>query len=106
LAADIQRSLEHRPVLASPPSRVDRARKFLRRNRPVAFGTAAAFAVIASTGVTMWSLARRDAASRLTLTEKDTIVLADFTNQTGDPCSTIPSVKGYRWSCGSRRFSP
>jgi tetratricopeptide (TPR) repeat protein len=85
LAADIQRSLEHRPVLASPPSRVDRARKFLRRNRPVAFGTAAAFAVIASTGVTMWSLARRDAASRLTLTEKDTIVLADFTNQTGDP---------------------
>jgi Tfp pilus assembly protein PilF len=85
LAADIQRYLEHRPALASPPSRVYRARKFLRRHRPVAFGTAAAFAVIASTGVTIWSLARRDASPTPALTDKDTIVLADFENKTGDP---------------------
>ena len=39
-AADIQRYLEHRPVLASPPSRLYRARKFLRRHRPAVFGTA------------------------------------------------------------------
>ena len=42
-AADIQRHLEHRPVLASPPSRLYRARKFLRRHRPAAFGAAAAW---------------------------------------------------------------
>src|SRR5262249_25808898 len=33
LAADIQRHLEYRPVLASPPSRIYRVRKFLRRHR-------------------------------------------------------------------------
>ena len=41
LAADIQRYMEHRPVLASPAGRLYRARKFLRRHRPAAFGTAA-----------------------------------------------------------------
>jgi tetratricopeptide (TPR) repeat protein len=35
--------------------------------------------------VTAWSLSHRDSPTRPTLTEKDTIVLADFTNQTGDP---------------------
>ncbi|HVG83573.1 MAG TPA: protein kinase [Vicinamibacterales bacterium] len=85
LAVDIRRYLEHRPVLASPPSRVYLARKFLRRNRPLAFGTAAALAVIALAGVTMWSLARRDVPPRPALTDKDTIVLAEFTNTTGDP---------------------
>ena len=34
---------------------------------------------------TVWSLSARDSALRPTLTEKDTIVLADFTNKTGDP---------------------
>jgi non-specific serine/threonine protein kinase/serine/threonine-protein kinase len=40
LIADIQRYVEHRPVLASPPGALYRARKFLRRHRPAAFGTA------------------------------------------------------------------
>ena len=35
--------------------------------------------------VTAWSLSSRASAVRPTLTEKDTVVLADFTNQTGDP---------------------
>ncbi|MCC6395309.1 MAG: hypothetical protein IT167_32275 [Bryobacterales bacterium] len=35
--------------------------------------------------VTAWSLSHRDSASRPKLTEKDTIVLADFENKTGDP---------------------
>ena len=38
LAADIQRHMEDRPVLASPPSRLYRARKFLRRHRPAISG--------------------------------------------------------------------
>jgi hypothetical protein len=35
--------------------------------------------------VTAWALSHRDIASRPKLTEKDTIVLADFENKTGDP---------------------
>jgi serine/threonine protein kinase/tetratricopeptide (TPR) repeat protein len=84
LAADIQRHLEDRPVLASPPSALYRARKFLRRHRSAAFGTAAGLAFILLSGVTVWSLLRRD-SPRPKLTEKDTIVLADFDNKTGDP---------------------
>jgi len=85
LAADIQNHLEHRPVRASPRGRLYRARKFLRRHRAAALRTAAGLLFLASIGVTAWSLSRRNSQMRPTLTEKDTIVLADFTNQTGDP---------------------
>src|SRR5690242_21846247 len=50
LAADIQRHIEHRPVLASPPSYLYRSRKFLRRHRLAAFGAAAAFGFLALSG--------------------------------------------------------
>ena len=82
LAADIQRYLEDRPVLASPPSRLYRGRKFLRRHRLATLATAAGAVVLALSGVTAWSLSH--SASRPKLTEKDTIVLADFENKTGD----------------------
>jgi serine/threonine protein kinase/tetratricopeptide (TPR) repeat protein len=84
-AADIQRHMEHRPVRASPPSRLYRARKFLRRHRQAALATAGGAAFVALSGITVWSLSHRDSASRLKLTDKDTIVLADFDNKTGDP---------------------
>ncbi len=85
LAADIQRHLEDRPVLARPPSRLYRGRKFLRRHRLAALATAAGAAFLALSGLSAWSLAHRELASRPKLTDKDTIVLADFTNKTGDP---------------------
>ena len=85
LAADIQRHMEHRPVLASPPGRLYRTRKFLRRHRLAALGTAAGVVFLGLSAVTAWSLAHRDFASRPKLTDKDTIVLADFDNKTGDP---------------------
>ena len=85
LAADIQRHLEDRPVLASPPGRLYRARKFLRRHRLAALGTAAGVVFLVLSGVTAWSLSHRDSAARPKLTDKDTIVLADFDNKTGDP---------------------
>src|SRR5215813_3826141 len=85
LAADIQRHLEDRPVLASPPGRLYRARKFLRRHRLAALGTAAGIVFLVMSGVTAWSLSHRDIATRPRLTEKDMIVLADFNNKTGDP---------------------
>jgi len=84
LAADIQRHMEHRPVLASSPSLLYRGRKFLRRHRLIALATAAGAVFLALSGVTAWSLMRRDAI-RPKLTEKDTIVLAEFENKTGDP---------------------
>ena len=85
LAADIQRHMEDRPVLASPPGRLYRTRKFLRRHRLAALGTAAGVVFLVLSGVTAWSLSHRDSASRPKLTDKDTIVLADFDNKTGDP---------------------
>ena len=85
LAADIQRHMEDRPVLASPPGRLYRTRKFLRRHRLAALGTAAGLVFLVLSGVTAWSLSHRDSASRPKLTDKDTIVLADFDNKTGDP---------------------
>jgi len=70
-------------VLASPPGRLYRARKFLRRHRLAALGTTAGVAFLVLSGVTAWSLSH--AASRPKLTDKDTIILADFENKTGDP---------------------
>src|SRR5260370_2162804 len=83
LAADVQRHLEHRPVLASPPSHLYRASKFLRRHRLGALGITAGVVFLVLSGVTAWSLSH--SASRPKLTDKDTIILADFDNKTGDP---------------------
>ncbi len=85
LAADIQRHTEDQPVLASPPGRVYRTRKFLRRHRHAALGTAAGAVFLVLSGMTAWSLSHRDFLARPKLTDKDTIVLADFDNKTGDP---------------------
>src|SRR5206468_1946952 len=59
-AADIQRFIEHRPVLASPPGRLYRTRKFLRRHRLAALGTAAGLVFLVLSGMTAWSLTHRD----------------------------------------------
>jgi serine/threonine protein kinase len=85
LAADIQRYVEHRPVLASPPGALYQARRFVRRHRPAVFGTAVGLALLLLGGVTVWALLRRDSPPRHKLTDKDTIVLANFENKTGDP---------------------
>ena len=85
LAADLQRYIEHRPVVASPARRFYRARKFLRRRRPVAFGAAAALVLILLSGLTVWTFVGRDAPPKPNLTNKGVIVLGDFANATGDP---------------------
>ena len=89
LSADLQRYIEHRPVHASPASGFYRARKFLRRHRPAAFGGAAGLALILLSGLTVWSLVRRESPPKPklpnTLANKGTIVLGEFANTTGDP---------------------
>lgn len=47
LAADINRALNHQPVLASPPSLLYRTRKFVRRNRGRLAFLSACFAILA-----------------------------------------------------------
>ena len=84
-AADIQRHMGDLPVLASRPGRLCRTRKFLRRHRLAALGTVTGVAFIALSVASIWSFARRDSPQRPGLTDKRTIVLADFANVTGDP---------------------
>ncbi|MEQ8762705.1 MAG: SUMF1/EgtB/PvdO family nonheme iron enzyme [Planctomycetota bacterium] len=76
LAADLQRHLDHEPVLASPPSRSYRLRKFLRKNRgPVtAAGIIAAMLVGALVTNTVLFLRAEDA--RKTAVENADIALA------------------------------
>ena len=76
LAADIHRYLEHRPVLASPPGVLYRARKFLWRHRPAVFG--------AADRVTAWSPVHPDSPPKPAPGTKVSIVLGDFANTTGD----------------------
>jgi hypothetical protein len=94
LGADIQRHMEDRPVLASPPSRLYRTRKFLFRHRLAALATAAGLVFLVLSGVTAWSLSHRDSASRPKLTDKDTIVLADLTTR---------CARDFPWSFNNRR---
>lgn len=55
LADDINRYLAAQPVLAHPPSRWYRARKFVQRHRGgVAVSAALALAVVASLGIALW----------------------------------------------------
>ena len=85
LIADIHRYVEHRPVLASPPSRLYRGRKFLRRNKPAVLGALAGLTFILLSAMTVWSLAHRYSAPVPKPINKATIVLGDFANTTGDP---------------------
>jgi serine/threonine protein kinase/tetratricopeptide (TPR) repeat protein len=85
LASDIERYVGQRPVVASPPSGLYRARKFVRRHRPAVFTTAAGLVFIGLAGLTVWSLMQHNTSPRPKLTDKDSIVLADFDNRTGDP---------------------
>jgi hypothetical protein len=84
LAADLQRHLEHRPVLAWSPSRVYHGRKFLLRHRLAVVGSVAGLGFMALGGATIWSFAYRDPPPRPRLTDRRTVVLADFANAAGD----------------------
>ena len=69
-AADTRRYIEHRPVLASPPGTLYRARKFVRRHRPAVLGAAAGLAFVVLSGVTVWSFARHDSPRKPRPTDK------------------------------------
>ena len=85
LADDIQRHLEHLPVLASPPGRLYRTRIVLRRHRLAALGAAGGVVFLGLSTPTARPPHRDAMAHPDPLTDKDTNVLADFENKTGDP---------------------
>ncbi len=59
LAMDIRRFLENEPVLASPPSRVYRLRKAVRRNRAASVAVVAvSLAMVTAVTATSWGLLR------------------------------------------------
>ncbi len=75
-AADLRRDLERLQAGSSPAPRVNRSSALMK------YGIAAAATLIlAAAGFFFW---QQRVHARL-LTDKDTIVLADFTNTTGDP---------------------
>jgi serine/threonine protein kinase/tetratricopeptide (TPR) repeat protein len=65
LAADVQRHLTNEAVVASPPSRIYRLQKLVRRNK-LAFGAVAGIAMALMLGlcVASWALVRERAARR------------------------------------------
>ena len=66
LALDVQRHLDHEPVIARPPGNWYRWRKFCRRHRgAVSAAAAIAAALIAGAGLSAWQAVRATRAERL-----------------------------------------
>ena len=86
LAADLQRYLNHEPVFARPASIAYRLSKYVRRHRIAltsAGGSMIVFVTVAAVAfLTWWIYSRTHREPKLT--EKDTVVLTDFDNKTGD----------------------
>jgi len=72
LAADVQRYLNHEPVLASPPSRVYKIRKFIARHRVfVAAAAAVLVALVAGIVGTTWMAMEASEQRRVAEIERD-----------------------------------
>jgi eukaryotic-like serine/threonine-protein kinase len=85
LAADVQRFIDGRSVLAKPRRVGHRTASFVRRRGVAVRATAAGLFCLLLGGLTAWSLSHRQGDTRPQLTDTDTIVLAEFDNKTGDP---------------------
>jgi eukaryotic-like serine/threonine-protein kinase len=69
LAMDIERHLQHQPVVARPPSTAYRIQKFVRRNRlVVAAGSTVAAALVLGLGLSTWLFFREQHARRRAVT--------------------------------------
>jgi tetratricopeptide (TPR) repeat protein len=75
LADDLQRYLDGLPVLAHPPARLYRARKFVTRHRVgVAAACAVMLAIVAALGVTLWQAGVAREQARRAATIKDFLI--------------------------------
>jgi serine/threonine protein kinase/WD40 repeat protein len=64
LAEELRRYLRDEPILAKPPTRIERVSRFVRRNRSFVIGTAVAFAVLLAGIVAATFLALSEAKAR------------------------------------------
>ena len=99
LAVDIQRHLEHRPVLAHAPSRVYRLHKFLRRHRfPLAGGLVLAILVGALvTVVSLWNQNRLRLIADEVIRHRDALSQASAKStklEYGEALKTLEPVLG------------
>lgn len=89
LAQDIQRHLEHQPVLAGPPSATYRAKKFVKRNR-AAVGFATTILLAVATGFILLTIqnakiaAARDEAEAVVTTLEEMLASVDLTKSGRD----------------------
>jgi eukaryotic-like serine/threonine-protein kinase len=86
--------------IATPPRESAVSRRSVKK-----IAIPACVTLLAVLGATIFGLAHKPALHRTNLNEKDTIVLADFTNSTGDPVFDNTLKKGLPFLCSSRRFS-
>lgn len=83
-SADIERYIQHRPVLASLPTSLYRTRKFLRRHRTATVGVATGLLAITLSILANW-FDRPHSLIKAALTNKDSVLVGGFVNRTGDP---------------------
>jgi serine/threonine protein kinase/tetratricopeptide (TPR) repeat protein len=106
LADDIRRHLDGRPVLARPDRPAYRAGKFVRRHRTtvLATGLAVVGAVILTAAFlrTRPGLAGGDPTliAQHSLAPRDRILVADFTDRTGDAALTAAVTEAFRIDLG------
>jgi len=79
---DIERHLAGLPVTARRSTATYRAGKVLRRHKESVAAVVTVLALVAAVGT--WETNRRSRQQAKSLTEEDTMVLADFANSTGD----------------------
>jgi serine/threonine protein kinase/tetratricopeptide (TPR) repeat protein len=103
LAEDLERCLDGRPILASPPSLVTRAGKWARRHRGLVYATAAVLLVaLIGAGATSVMLAQRNAVNEAAyLASRDHLrETLDFTSrsttQYANQLAAIPGAEGVR----------
>ncbi len=103
-ADDLRRFLEGRPILASAPSRINRATKWAARHRGFV-GAAAAVVVVAFAGLfaTLFLVAREKVATDRALAQSNDhlhqahAVLDRFGSQLVDQLAAIPGAEGVRY---------
>ncbi len=80
LADDLQRFLDHRPVLARPPTRAYRAARFVRRHRTLTAALAGLFAILSVASVVSlrFGLAEQHARSDAEQRERESTAVSAF----------------------------
>jgi len=93
-ADDLRRHLANEPVLAGPPTRAYRLRKFVRRNRvPVVAGSAVALAVVLGLVVSTTLFLQNRASRRVAEAQRDQILRLSDANVLAHLVATVDELR-------------